>query len=214
MTNIPLSTTAGEIYIKAGGTGTDNDPNIAYHHIQSVPADPFGTNTDAAVETDAAGSINAHIRGLIKLLAAVIDVPNGVLSVEDNTYQRTEDSVSVALQTDAIMSGLTALTPKFAPIAAATSGDNTLVAAVTAKKLRVHAVSITAAAAVSLYFQSGAAGDVIYGGSTNTIDLAANGSLVLPFSPVGWFETDAGELLNLNLSGAIKVAGGLTYTEV
>jgi hypothetical protein len=136
------------------------------------------------------------------------------LSVQQAELTRAVDEATVVLQSNAIMDGTTALTPKFAPIAVAASGDNTLVAAVALKKIRVHALAVIAGAAVSCYFQSAAAGDVIFGGSTNTMDLAANGGFVLPYSEVGWFETDAGELLNLNLSGAVKVAGGLQYTEV
>ena len=52
---------------------------------------------------------------------------------------RTTDNQGVALQTDAIMSDTTALTPKFAVIDDASSGDNTLVAAVADKKIRVLA---------------------------------------------------------------------------
>jgi hypothetical protein len=44
--------------------------------------------------------------------------------------------------------------------------------------------------------------------------LAANGGFTLPFSPVGWFETVASELLNLELAGGTTVDGVLAYTEV
>ena len=73
------------------------------------------------------------------------------------------------------------------------------------------ALAIVAGAAGNIYFQSAAAGAVIFGGSTNLIKLAANGGFVLPFSPVGWFETDAGELLNLNASSTGPFSGGLAY---
>ena len=65
---------------------------------------------------------------------------------------RTVDAMSVALQTDALMSGLTALTPKFAAVAAATSGNNTLIAAVASKKIRVLAMLLVPASAVNIYF--------------------------------------------------------------
>jgi hypothetical protein len=44
--------------------------------------------------------------------------------------------------------------------------------------------------------------------------LAVNTGYVLPNNTHGWFETVAGELLNLELSGAVSVDGGLTYVEV
>lgn len=103
---------------------------------------------------------------------------------------------------------------KRAAIAVASSGDNTLVAAVSGKRIRVLAIFVLAAAAVNLYFTSAAAGTVIFGGSTNKINLAANGGFVLSEAPDGWFETVAGEALVLNLSGAVAVSGGLIYQEL
>lgn len=104
-------------------------------------------------------------------------------------------------------------TEKYAAIAAASSGDNTIVAAVTGKKIRVKRSALIAAGTVNIYFTSGAAGAVIFGGSTNKIALVANSGFVLPDSP-GWFETAAGSALIMNLSAAIAVAGGLAYQEV
>jgi hypothetical protein len=122
--------------------------------------------------------------------------------------------VSSGGDTSTIYDGTTALTPKFAPIAAATLGDNTLVAAVTGKKIKVLAISAVVSAATNVYFTSGAAGTVIFGGSTNKINLAANSGLVLGFNPVGWFETAAGAALVVNLSAANSFSGGLVYVEV
>lgn len=103
---------------------------------------------------------------------------------------------------------------KYAAIGAASSGDNTLVAAVSGKKIRVLSICLIAASGVNLYFTSGAAGTVIFGGSTNKIALAANGGFVLPEAPDGWMETVVGSALIMNLSGAIAVAGGLLYQEL
>jgi hypothetical protein len=99
---------------------------------------------------------------------------------------------------------------KRAAIDAATSGDNTLVAAVSGKKLRVLSCFLLAAAAVNVRFESGASGTA----RTGQMNLAANGGFVLPHNPAGWFETVAGELLNLELSGAVSVDGCLIYVEV
>jgi hypothetical protein len=70
----------------------------------------------------------------------------------------TTDSIAAKHATDAIMDGLTALTPKFAKIDAATSGDNTLVAAVASKKIRVLALFLVAVSDVVARFESGAGG--------------------------------------------------------
>ena len=107
------------------------------------------------------------------------------------------------------------LTPKWAPLAAATAGDNTLLAAVASKKIRVLALVLVAGAAGNVYFTSGVGGTVIFGGATNKINLAANGTLALPFNPLGWFENAAvNQALVLNASSTGPFSGGLVYVEV
>lgn len=107
------------------------------------------------------------------------------------------------------------VTMNYAPIAANTSGNNTLVAAVAGKGIRVHQLAIIGAGAVNMYFTSNAGGTPVFGGSTNVLTLAAGGDgFILPFSEIGWFETSAGHLLNMNLSGAVIASGGLAYTLV
>lgn len=98
---------------------------------------------------------------------------------------------------------------KYAVIDAATSGDNTLVAAVAGKKIRVLAVLIVAAGSVTTRFESGASGTAL----TGQMSLTTNSGYVLPFNEGGWFETEAATLLNLELSAAISVDGCLTYVE-
>ncbi len=118
--------------------------------------------------------------------------------------------VSVYHSTTGVTSDADILTPKFAAISASTSGDNTLVTAVASKKVRVVALTLVANAAVNAKFQSGAGGTDL----TGLFYLASTTGIVLPFNPVGWFETASNTLLNLNLSGAVAVGGCLTYVEV
>lgn len=100
--------------------------------------------------------------------------------------------------------------PKFVAIDHATSGNNTLVAAVAGKKIRVLALMIIAGDEVTARFESAANGTALSG----QIQLVAQAGFTLPFSPVGWFETVVGELLNLELSAAVSVDGVLVYVEV
>jgi hypothetical protein len=119
--------------------------------------------------------------------------------------------VNARFSTDAI--GIAAdatLLPKFAIVDAASSGNNTLVSAVTAKKLRVLAFFGMAAGTVTVRLESGADGTAL----TGQMQLTAQTGFVLPFNPLGWCETAAGSLLNLELSGAISVDGCLVYVEV
>lgn len=99
---------------------------------------------------------------------------------------------------------------KYAVIDHATSGDNTLVAAVADKKIRVLSLFLVAAGTVNARFESGAGGTALTGQMT----LAINNAIILPHNPHGWMETAAGALLNLELSGAVSVDGALTYVEV
>lgn len=100
---------------------------------------------------------------------------------------------------------------KYAAIDAATLGDNTLVAAVAGKKIRVLALALVASGgANTARLESGAGGSAL----TGQMSLAANGVLVLPHNPTGWCETAAAALLNLELSAATSVDGCLTYIEV
>ena len=123
---------------------------------------------------------------------------------------RTTDNVGVAQSTDAIMNDTSVLTPKFAKIDAASSGDNTIVAAVTGKHIRVVSLMLMSAGTVTARFESGASGTALSG----QMNLVANTGFCLPYNPIGWFQTASAELLNIELSAAISVDGILTYIEV
>ena len=99
---------------------------------------------------------------------------------------------------------------KFAAISAATSGDNTILAAVTARKIRVLALYLVPLAAVTVRFETAAGGTALSG----VMSLAEKSVFVLPFNEAGWFETAAGALLNMELGGAVQVSGGIVYQEV
>jgi hypothetical protein len=116
-------------------------------------------------------------------------------------------SASVAPDTSTVYVGVTPVTPKFAVISSAASAD--VVALVASKKIRVLSLFFVTSTFMSIKFQTGATTDI-----TGALPLGANGGLVLPFNPVGWFETAAGAKLNIVLSVAAAVAGGLTYIEV
>jgi len=120
-----------------------------------------------------------------------------------------QSAVAVAIDTASISNNGTALTPKFATIAASSSGDNAIVSAVASKKIRVLAVQMISNGTVNAKWQSATAGD-----KTGLAYLVANAGYVLPFCPVGWFETASNEDLQLNLSAAIAVGGSIVYVEV
>lgn len=99
---------------------------------------------------------------------------------------------------------------KRAAVSAAVLGNNTLVAAVTGKSIRVvAAVLVASGGANTVRLESDADGTAL----TGQMDLAADGQLVLPYNPAGWAATVAGELLNLELSAATAVEGVVLYVE-
>ena len=115
-----------------------------------------------------------------------------------------------ALETSSMTIGGVQATPKFVIIDCASSGDNTILAAVSSKKIRVLALFLVAAGTTTVRFESGAGGTAL----TGQMSLDVNTGFALPFNPVGWFETAATTLLNCELSAAISVDGCLTYIEV
>lgn len=146
--------------------------------------------------------------------------PNGDSLIDDTVdaykvtqatgLKRTIDTMSVAHATDVIMSNKTELTPKFAAIAASSNGNNTIVAAVTGKKIRVIQFKLSSSGTVNWKWQSGAGVTDLTGltyAVANTLEAGI-------YNPVGHFETAAGSLLNLNLSAATAVGGYVVYVEV
>ena len=105
---------------------------------------------------------------------------------------------------------LPVLDVKYAKIDAATSGDNTLVAAVSNKRIVVVSLFLLSAGTVTTRFESGASGTAL----TGQMNLIANTGYVLPYNEYGWFATAKDELLNLELSGTISVDGALSYREM
>lgn len=213
----------GDVDITSIAAGDNNIGNV---DIVSLPAGNLGMQLMAASLSivPASNITDATYIGDIKFgeslpagtaaigkLAANSGVDIGDVDVLTMPVRdRLTDNQGVALQTDAIMNDTTALTPKFAIIDAATSGDNTLVAAVSSKKIRVLAAFLIAAGTTTTRFESGAGGTALSG----QMNLVANVGFVLPFNPVGWCETAATTLLNLELSAAISVDGCLVYVEV
>ncbi len=198
-TPLPISDAGGVITID--GTVTANLSATDNAVLDSIDTSTQGILADTAAIQTAVETIDNAISGSEMQVDVVGALPAGT-----NLIGR----VSASSETSTIYDGTTALTPKFAIIDAATSGDNTLVAAVTSKKIRVHALFVVSAGTVTARFESGAGGTAL----TGQMNLVANTGFVLPYNPVGWFETASNTLLNLELSGAISCDGSLVYTEV
>jgi hypothetical protein len=177
----------------SGDTGT-----IALVVRKDTAAQVAGTDGDYSILTnDSSGRLHTNV-GVVP----AAEVSTDSIGAADMTSHMVERTGA---------GSFTLLTPKFAVIDAATGGDNTLVAAVASKKIRVVSLYLVASGgANTARFESGASGTA----KSGQMSIAANGILVLPYNPAGWFETGTNTLLNLELSAATSVDGGLTYVEV
>ena len=92
-------------------------------------------------------------------------------------------------------------------VSGATSGNNTLLAAVSGSKIRVLSYVLVAAGSVTARFESAAGGTAL----TGVMSLIAGVPLVVNLEREGHFETAVSALLNMELSGAVQVSGHLTY---
>ncbi len=122
----------------------------------------------------------------------------------------TLDTISAKLATDAVMNDKTELVPQFLTAAPATSGNNTLLAAVANKRIRVLGGWLSFSGTVNAKFQSGAGGTEL----TNYIYGVAGTFAPIPISALGYFETAVNTLLNLSLSASTAVSVCLVYVLV
>lgn len=189
--------------------------------VATIPSHDVTNAGTFATQAAQSGTWNIGTVTTVTTVAAVTAITNALPAGTNNigdvdvltqpARAATTDTITAKIATDAIQNGTTALTPKFATIAASTSGNNTLISAVTGKKIRVLAYNLIGNGAVNAKFQSGASGTDLTG---LKYIAAAGGGICAPFNPVGWFETGSATLLNLNLSAAVAVGGEIVYVEV
>ena len=166
-------------------------------------ADNFVTNSASGGSTFAADDISAILHPRVK-------VEWGADGSATDASVAAPMPVQASVESSQMTAGGTVVTPKYAIIDGASSGDNTLVAAVTSKKIRVLALFYVAAGSVNVRFESGAGGTAL----TGQMNHIANTGASLPYNPAGWFETASNTLLNMELSAAVSVDGSLVYIEV
>lgn len=102
---------------------------------------------------------------------------------------------------------LAGLQIKFAAINVSTIGDNTIVAAVTNKKIIVLNYVIVLSAATTVRFEDGAGGTAL----TGQMEIEAKSGLAPGFMEDGHFKTSTGTLLNLELSAGNNADGYIVY---
>jgi hypothetical protein len=180
----------------------------------------LGLTTGAAVTTDVPGTLQQYLRGLVKLFGTGFTITNAnvngavasaasapvVIATDQATLSVSQDTAKLANSVTG-----TNLTPKFKNITASASGATTIVALVATKKIRVLAWDLKVNAAVNFKWQS----HITPTDLTGLYYCSGQGDGVArAYNPLGYFETVAGEALDINLSSAVAVGGVLTYVEV
>lgn len=90
----------------------------------------------------------------------------------------------------------------------ATSGDNTIVAGVSAQTIRVFRLFLVCDADVTVTVKDGASTAL-----TGAIAMKAGGAIVLDFDGEPWFTTSAAEDFVIALSAAVGIRGRCYYTQ-
>lgn len=81
------------------------------------------------------------------------------------------------------------------------SGSTTIVAAQTLQRIVILQLCVITSVADNVKFQSAGTTDL-----TGLFPLASNGGFVMPYSQVGWFQTNIGEALTFNQTFATPTA--------
>lgn len=98
--------------------------------------------------------------------------------------------------------------PNFAKIDANNSGDATIVAAVSGKRIKVIAGFYVVASDLTVKWKSNSTA------LTGDLPISGHSGMILPLCQVGYFVTAVGEALILNLSSGVAIGGSITYIEV
>lgn len=199
-----------KVNLSAGGFATSAKQDTIIGHVDGIEGLLTTIDGDTGTLAGAVSGSEMQCDIVASLPAGDNNIGNVDLASAIPAGTNLIGRVSSSAETSTVYNGTTALTPKFAIIDAATSGDNTILEAVASKKIRVLAAFLISAGTVTVRFESGAGGTAL----TGQMNLVANSGFNLPYCPTGWFETASNTLLNLELSGAVSVDGCLVYVEV
>lgn len=96
---------------------------------------------------------------------------------------------------------------------AASQTDSSVIAAVSGKQILIlSAAWVTGSTATTLVFNSKGSGAGTAISCTYSND--AYGGAVLPFSPLGWFQTNSGEALTVTTGAGASIGIEIVYVEV
>lgn len=154
------------------------------------------------------------IAGVATVISAANPLPTTDTVTSMPATSDTTDTMSAALQVGKLKSGITDITPgyKFLNLAASQT-DTVIQAATTSKKVLVVSLVVIAGATPSTtVFNSKPAGAGV--AVTPTYTWAANGGIVLPFNPAGWFVSAVGEGLTVSSGAGSTTEIQVTYAVI
>lgn len=201
-TNLNTSALATSAKQPALGTaGTASADVITVQGIASM------TPVLATVSQATASSLNATVvQGTAANLKATV-VGAGSAGTADAgvvSIQGIASMTPVITETSATL----AVAPLRVAIAASSSGDNAVIAAVSSKKTYVYAFELSFSGTVNAKFTDGASGTNLGGLYYGVANAGAANSVQPPYY---LFVTSTNTALELNLSGATAVGGGISY---
>lgn len=191
---IGATITGGAQFNDESGAGT-GPFDQAVVLIDSTQAEILGTTADAAVATDANGSVNAHVRGLVKIFAAALAAAGALFSkITDGTNTAavkaastapaaTDPALVVAISPNSVNANGRKTPANSAPVVQASQAYNTIAASASAQALTggsggaagdwldfiLIVPATTAAGAVSITDGTGSAITIWAGGGTTAL---------------------------------------------
>lgn len=186
--------------VPASQSGTWNITNVS-----GTVSLPTGASTESTLST-LNGKVTACNTGAVVLAAGTANIGDvDVLSIAAGTNRIGAVYEATGQLVDEVP---TLRTVNRAFVNASLSGNTAVVAAQgVGVRIRVLSVFAVGTLAVTVKFQS-ATTDITAG-----FPFAANGGMVLPHNPHGWFQTNANEALNINLGVATATGCQVTWVQ-
>lgn len=167
---------------------------------------PSGSNVIGSISMTGSLPTGSNVVGSFSVSGALPSGNNtvGTVSMSGGSPDRTD----VIFNTNSV-----AVTPQFGTIGFSALGNNVVVGTISGKRIRVVAMAYLISTATNLYWQDSTFSG-LWGVASAPANFAANGGVVFPYNPVGWFQTGSGNALVANISASSSVSGSLTYLQI
>lgn len=162
-----------------------------------------GTTWDR-LQVDGSKNLKVNIASPLGSAATAASLP-AALATDQTTIAVTQDTSKIGSGTAG-----TFLTPATVKINIAGATTTTVVALVAAKKIRILACYLVLGGANNVNWQS----HTTTSNGDAALTFASGSGLVLNYNPIGWFDTTAGEALDIVTSTSAQLSGRIVYVVV